>query len=328
MAVATAITGIIAIFLNLYTIAYLKMGFMGWFWSTALSSGVMFLFFAYPVFFQYKLFPLMAFRKKFLIGQLKVSLPTIPHNYSSYLLNSSDRVVMDRLHLKLPAIGIYNMAYIFGNYFEFVATAVGMAISPHFTSLISKRNHKSEDDLFFISWWLQIGFILAGFILALWSKELMDLLISNKELKIGYPIAIIIIMSYVHRPYYWATVNRLQYYEKTAQLWKISFVAGILNLVLNFIFLPIYGVQAAAITTFVAMLYMGFSGFFLKSFKELDVMPYHPILMMACIVVLTILVYLIRDIAPLIKMVLSIILGGLFLFYSISKRKVFKAIEV
>ncbi len=328
--VTSAIVGLVAILLNLYTIAYLRMGFMGWFWSTAIASLLQFLFFSYPVYFKYKLSPLFLFRKKFLIKQLKVSLPVVPHKYSSYLLNSSDRIVMDRLHVNISNIGMYNMAYIFGNYFEFGGTAVGMAVSPVYTGMIAKKNKKSELNLLTLTKWLQIAFIITGFLIALWSKELMSLLISNEELKLAYPFAIIIVMSYVYRPYYWLTVNKLQYFQKTTQLWKISFVAGILNLVLNFIFIPIYGILAAAITTFAAMMYMGFSGYFLISFRELNTfnIDYKPVLVLTSILLLTFVVYALKDIAYIVKLFISLIFLAGFIAYSFRMRYFFKEIEI
>src|SRR5690606_20085589 len=111
---------------------------------------------------------------------------------------------------------------------------------------------------------LQIGFIAASFLVCLWCKELFQLLIKNDELQQAYGIAIIIIMGYNYRPMYWAVVNRLGFFEKTQHLWKISFVAGMLNLVLNFIFIPLFGYIAAAYTTFVSLLVIGFSGFLLS----------------------------------------------------------------
>jgi O-antigen/teichoic acid export membrane protein len=235
-------------------------------------------------------------------------------------------MVMDRLHVDISGIGQYNMAYIFGNYFEFGGTALGMAVGPVLTSLIAKRNQKSESNLFTLAQWLQIAFITAGFIIALWSKELMGWLISNNELKSGYPIAIIIIMSYVYRPYYWLVVNRLQYHHKTTQLWKISFIAGILNLVLNFIFIPIFGLQAAAITTFAAMMYMGFSGYFLKAFKELKTsyINYRPLQMIAAIISTTIIVYTLKDASYTIKTITTVACMTILIIYTYALRNFFK----
>lgn len=328
--ITSAIVGIVAIFLNLYTIAYLKMGFMGWFWSTAISSFIQFLFFAYPVYFKYKLAPLWSFRKHFLWKQLKVSLPVVPHNYSSYLLNSSDRMVMDRLHINISNVGMYNMAYLFGNYFEFGGNAIGMAVGPVYTGMIAKRTKKSETNLFTLAKWLQIGFILIGVVLALWCKELMNVLIKNDELKLAYPIAIIILMSYVYRPYYWLCVNRLIYYQKTSQLWKISFIAGVLNLILNFIFIPVFGVQAAAITTFAAMMYMGFSGYSLKSFRELNTfnIRYKPLIVVITIIVSTIAVYILKDAPFILKLLFTLLCISGFTIYSFSMRRFFKEAEI
>lgn len=328
IATTSALVGVIAICLNLYTIAYLKMGYMGWFVSTAISTAVQFLFFVYPVFFKYKLWPTIAFRKLFLMRHLKVSLPTVPHNYSSYLLNSSDRIVMDAVKVKLTDIGKFNLAYTFGNYFEFFSTAVGMAIGPFYTSIISKGTEKSERDYFFVTHWLQYSFLLAGILISLWCRELMDLLIRNDELKQVYPIAIVIIMGYVCRPYYWAIITRMQFNEQTQKLWRISFIAGVLNVVLNFIFVPMYGIMAAAVTTFFALLYMGFSGYYIKLKNAGAVKNYRPALFMLIIVASTVGVYFLKDVSPIIKGMLTALLLAAYGLYNWSSRKTILGIQV
>ncbi len=328
IAMTSAIVGVVAIFLNLYTIAYLKMGYMGWFLSTALATCVQFTLFVYPVFFKYKLGPIISFRKLFLLKHLKVSLPTIPHNYSSYLLNSSDRIVMDNLKVRIGEIGKFNLAYTFGNYFEFFGNAIGMAIGPFYTGIIAKGTDKSERDYHFVTHWLQYSFLLAGILLSLWSKELMDMLIKNDELRNVYPLTIIIIMGYVCRPYYWAIITRLQFKEQTKQLWKISFIAGVLNVVLNLIFVPIYGIMAAAVTTFAALLYMGFSGYYIKVVRTAVIKSYCPAIIMLAIIISTVLVYLFKDISLVSKFVITAGLIVLFLGYTWNKRTVIRAIEL
>ena len=61
---------------------------------------------------------------------LKVSLPVVPHQYSVYLLDASDRLVMDQLNTSTEEIGKYNFAYGFGNYFSMFSMAIGLAIGP------------------------------------------------------------------------------------------------------------------------------------------------------------------------------------------------------
>lgn len=328
VAFVSAIVGVLSILLNLYSIVYLKMGYMGWFLSLFISSIISFLFYVYPVFVKYKLYPIIAFRKNFLVKNLKVSLPTIPHSYSSYLLNSSDRLVMDRLQVKVQNIGQYNMAYTFGNYFEFFGNAVGMALGPFYTSLFSKRSEHADKNVHFLTHWLQISFICVGFIISLWCKEILNILINNTELKLVYPLAIVIIMGYSYRPYYWTAITRIQYSEKTSQLWKVSLIAGVLNVALNLVFIPMFGIMAACISTFVSLLYMGFSGYFMKAFKENESMRYYPKSWILIISLSTMLVYLIKDIPIYMKVSVSLLLLLIYLWYIIKNIHRFQQIKV
>lgn len=302
----SAMVGIISILLNLYTIAYLKLGYLGWFLSNFIASFLTFLCYFYPIYFKYKITPLIKFRKSFLINSLKISLPVIPHNYSSFLLNTSDRVVMDRLNVNINKIGNYNLAYTFGSYMDFFGNAIGMAVGPIYTSLFSSKSKEAADHVKFITNFLQVSFILTSLLVSLWCKELFELLIKNNELKSVYPIAIIIIMGYAYRPYYWTAITRLQYSENTNQLWKITFLAGVINVVLNLCFIPIYGISTAAVTTFLCLLYIGFAGYFLPAFKKVETEKYSPIFFITLIVFSTITIYALKDIHILIKFIITL----------------------
>ncbi len=144
----------------------------------------------------------------------------IPHNYSSYLLNSSDRVVMDQFKVSIDQIGQYNIIHV-RNYFESVGEAIGMAVGPFYSKLYTAKTKKAlidERNLTFFD----DKFLLATFLISLWLKEIFILLISNKELQSAYPIGIIIIMSYAYRPMYWSVGIKLKYFENYQSTWKIS----------------------------------------------------------------------------------------------------------
>ena len=122
-------------------------------------------------------------------------------------------------------------------------------------------------------------------------------------------------MGYSYRPLYWASVNKLLFYEKTNKLWRISFIAGILNVLLNIIFIPLYGIYAAAITTLLSLIYMGVSPFYLKEYREMENQNYFPIFWMIGIVMLTIIVFLLKDVSVFYKSFISLTLLSLFVFY-------------
>jgi O-antigen/teichoic acid export membrane protein len=295
IAIVSIVTGVLSVFMTYYCIVTLHMGYMGWFVASFVSILVMFLFYVYPVYIKLKLIPLIRFRKKFITPHLRVALPMIPHNYSSYLLNSSDRVVMNVLKINISQIGLYNIAYTFGNYFETVGEAVGMAVGPFYSKLYSSKKPTALRDERRLTFFLASCFIAATFLLSLWLREVFMLLIGNKELQAGYSIGIIIIMSYAYRPMYWSAGIKLSMFEKTSLLWRISFIAGMINVILNFIFIPYFGIYAAAANTMVSLLYMGFSGYYFKSYKKMEGLDHYPLYWIAVIMLLTLVSYLLKD---------------------------------
>ncbi len=323
IAFVSVFVGVIAIFVNLYAIAYLKLGYLGWFISIAIGSLISFCCYAYPLYLKVKIRPYLSLNKNFWKKSLKVSLPTIPHNYSAYLLNSSDRIVMDRLKVPIDEIGVYNLAYIFGSYLDLFGNAVGMAVGPFYSKLYSKKNWEAELQVKSLTFFLQVSFLALCITIALWVKQIFQLLISNKELEVAYAISIFIIMGYVYRPMYWAAGTKLLFYEKTNKLWRISFVAGILNVLLNVIFIPIYGVTAAAITTFICLMYLGFAFYFLEDYKSLNNPKLKPLLWLTIIIISTIGIFLFRESSVVTIIVISGgIIGGYIIYFFINKSKI------
>ena len=130
-----------------------------------------------------------------------------------------------------------------------------------------------------------------------------------------YILAIIIIMSYSYRPMYLGANNRLFYIEKTKVLLKISFVAGLANVLMNLIFIPIYGFEVAAITTYVSLMYMGYSGYYLKVFKDNNNLNYYPLLWLLTTLILTISAIYIVELDLVIKVLVNIILAFVFFVF-------------
>jgi O-antigen/teichoic acid export membrane protein len=234
---------------------------------------------------------------------------------------------MDRLEVKTSQIGGYSFAYMFGSYMDFFGNAVGMAIGPLYTKLFSEKSKSANVSVHFLTHWLQSSFMLLCFIVALWMKEFFSILVTNPDLTNLYGLGIIIVMGYAYRPYYWVSISRLQYNENTSQLWKISFLAGVVNVVLNIIFIPIYGIIAAAVSTFIALLYVGFSGFYLKAFKTNETEVYHPFKVVVLIIISTSTVFMLRAIEIESKCGITIFLSLVYILYWYKNRSGFSQIN-
>lgn len=309
ISIVSVITGLITIVINYYVIVILRLGYLGWMWATFLGSFVAFLFYAYPVFFKLKLAPLFYFNIDFFRKKMRVSLPMIPHTYSAYLLNASDRMVMNVLKIDISRIGVYNLASTFGSYFEIIGNALGLGIGPFINDLIDKKDINSEKKLRSLIFFFQLLFICGAFLAALWMREIFNFLISNEELRTGYWMAVIIVMGFAYRPMYWGCVNRLIYYGRTSKLWKISFIGGILNLSINFSLIPFFGYQVAIYATFVSLMYIGFAGYFLKDFRSIAPLNYYPLRWILLLIVLTVVVFLLKDILILAKLIITGAIG-------------------
>lgn len=326
--ITSVLSGTSTIIVNYYCIVILQLGYLGWYISAATGSLIIFGSYAWPIWMKLKIHPIFRAKKGFIKKALTVALPTVPHTYSAYLLNSSDRLVMDQLNVSINNIGKYNMAYIIGNYFEVFGTAVGMAVGPYYTKLYSKESLQAEEQVKVLTYFLQLGFLALSFTVALWGKEIFQALIHNKELNSVYYIGIIIIMGYSYRPMYWACISKLNYLEKTNQLWKVSFIGGGINVVLNLIFIPIYGFEAAAITTLISLLYIGFAGFFLKDYKNNSQVKYYPIIWVFIIITSTVIVYSIKDINVVYKSLITLSILISFILYFIKNINKLNSIDL
>lgn len=303
IAVRVATTGLLTVLLNLLFIAHFRMGYMGWFWSLAISQILMQISYWFPLNFVQKITPIFNFKRRYIVNQLKITLPTVPHFYGAYLLNSSDRIIMDISNISINNIGRYNAAISVGGIFGQVSDAVAQAISPLLYGAYRDGNEKAVKRLIFS---VEILFLIGTAVASIWMKEIFQFLIKNEKLQTVYPIAIILSMAYNYRPMYFGANNRLFYYEKTKILLKITFIAGIANVILNFIFIPVFGWKVAAYTAFICLMYMGYIGYFLKEFKETNSTQFYPLFWLILTVVLTVFVYFAVEWSLYIKIFLSI----------------------
>ena len=307
IALRIAIFGTLTVLLNIYFIAFLKMGYMGWFFTIFIISILSNTSYIYPIIFKYKITPIFNFSFKRIKSYLKVTLPTVPHYYSSFLLDTSDKIILERLSVPINDIGKYNTAYTVGNFFNSMGLVSGFAITPLMNKCYKNKDEKGARELVYV---LQSVFFIVSFLVCIWLKEIFHLLIKNDTLAATYPLGIIVVMAYNYRPMYFGSVNKLFYLEKTNVLWKITFMAGITNVIMNLILVPIFGYKVAAVTTFLSLMFMGYSGYFLKDFKRNTSISYYPIYWLLATISLACISYLLKDI----NIIFKIWFTGIFIF--------------
>lgn len=175
---------------------------------------------------------------------MKFAIPLIPHYLSEVVLNSSDKIMINSM-CGPSEVALYSIAYSVGSLILLITSAINSAFAPYQYQEIKKEEYKklaknTNIIILFIA-------ICCSFII-MFSSEIVLIFGGEKYIdciSIIIPIAIGVYFNYVFQIF--ARVQ--EYFEQKSTIVIASVACAIMNLLLNYIFIPIYGYGAAAYTT-------------------------------------------------------------------------------
>ena len=241
------IASLIAIGVSFVMIRYYNLGYIGWVVSTTVLTLLTFILFFKPLHIDLKIYPQVDFKFHRIKKLLKISIPIIPHNLSHMLLSSSDRIIMDILGVSVVNIGLYSNGYSIGENSNVVITGISIALSPILQRIFREKNIIQMKYYYRLS-----NLIISAFILLvmLFMKEFYMIFVKNKSLQPAYIIAILISVSYLINATTYMYLSTSIFINKTTnKILYLVFLPAIVNILSNFIFIPIYGFMAALYTT-------------------------------------------------------------------------------
>lgn len=180
---------------------------------------------------------------------LPVCLPYIPHLLSMTLLNSTDRVMIDKW-CGSEATALYSLAYNCGAIVTLLLTSMNSAFAPWLGEKISEN--KTDEIRKFTKIYIS-AFVFMAIGIMLVSPEVLWILGGESYMEAIYvmtPVSMGCICQFLYTLF----VNVEQFKKKTIGMAFASAVAAIVNLTLNYIFIPQIGYLAAAYTTLVGYL--------------------------------------------------------------------------
>lgn len=248
-----------------FIVYQLRWGYMGYVISTAVSAVVTFLLFIYPLWYKLKLFPYPNPVNKRVKGWIKVAIPLMPHNVGHILLSSGDRIIMSILMVSTYEIGIYSNGYSFGEYGSVLILALTTALSPVMQTSFRSNNYKQIRKLLFFTEGISLLIIMG---LSIWMREIYQIMVRNEELQVCHHIAGYTCFSFAMFPLYSILSVPTFVEKKTWQLLWLIFIPALLNIVLNFIFIPIYGYRAAILTTIISYWSICFIALLVPYYRE------------------------------------------------------------
>lgn len=270
--IASAISAFLTTIFIVLGVVILKMGVLGY--LSAFLIGYVFSFFIY--FYLTKNNFVFAFDWSLLKGPLKYSLPLLPHALSGYIFMYSDRIILER-YVSVAAIGIYALADQVARIFKMGVDSFNTAYSPHFLKTAHSNKNLAADQSTTLAELLV--FILCPLILLLstFLPELSRFFINPRYHAIWMMVPLLA-SAFIFRSLYCFSIIGLFFEKKTLKVLLVTLTSAVVNITLNLIFIPIYGVMAAVVSTFISYLVLFVLSYFLSKEIFITVTRYKKII--------------------------------------------------
>lgn len=232
--------------LIVYFVAFLKLNVWGIFYAYLAAEIIAFII-QLPFLIKQLEF---SFDSELLKKSAKFGFPLIFSSIGIMILNLSDRYILN-YYTDTTSVGLYDLGYrIAGVLNMFLIIPFNYTLMPAATKM-----YKQPGDLRYYSkvmTYLCFVIIWGGLAISLFSKEIVHIIALKPDFYPAFQVVPVIILSYVFS----ATRNYASLgmflTQKTGSIAYITLAAGALNVILNFIFIPEYGMMAAAYNTLIS----------------------------------------------------------------------------
>ncbi len=175
---------------------------------------------------------------------LSFNVPLIPHYLSAVLLNQADRVMI-RMFDSVSKVGIYSVAYNIGMLMQLFTNAINSSLTPWTYDKLNKKAYKSIRKN---TTTLLLMLASAIVCMLLFVPELVKIFATSEYYEAIYVVPPVACSVYFIFLYNIFAIPQM-YYESQKFMSIASIAAAVLNIILNYIFINLFGFLAAGYTT-------------------------------------------------------------------------------
>jgi O-antigen/teichoic acid export membrane protein len=202
------------------------------------------------VYLLYKDFKLK-FNWQILKNVLTYAIPTIPHALAGVLMVIVDRVFLTNLK-GLDSVGVYAVGFQFGSIMGIIVNSINLSWSPFFMKTASQKNDAKASFSRLTTYYVLI-IIFIALIIIFFSKEAV-IFFTTKSYFQAAPIVPIFIFSFVLTGFYYMMATKIFYVKAATKYISIITITSIvINIILNYYFIPEYGIFGAAWARFISL---------------------------------------------------------------------------
>lgn len=190
------------------------------------------------------------YSKKFWRYAFLFNLPLIPHYLSQTVLTSSDRIMIQKMIGDSEA-GIYGLAYSISQMMSLFNTALSQTIEPW---MYKKIKDKRYEELGRVVYPALVMIAVANIMLIAIAPEIVMLFAPSSyydAIWVIPPVAMSVFLGFMYGMF--ASIEF--YYEKTKFITLATITSAGLNILLNYLFIKIFGYYAAGYTTLVCYIF-------------------------------------------------------------------------
>jgi O-antigen/teichoic acid export membrane protein len=190
---------------------------------------------------------------------INYGIPLIPYALSGLILNQIDRIMINSYE-GASAAGLYSFAYNISMLMSIFVVSIYQAFYPRYFNYMNVKdyvNHDKSVDM------LNRFTVLAAISLILFGSEL-GMFLAPKNFYSALSIIPIVVVGYVFEGLFTIYGRNIGYLGKNIYSTLIVLFSGVLNIVLNVVFIPIYGYKIAALTTLASYVSMAFLAWFVS----------------------------------------------------------------
>jgi len=244
---------LLTLILNILFVVQLKLGIYGVLLGNLIASGCIF-FITLPIIL--KRSSIKSLSLKYWKKMMKFGVPFLPAGIFSMILELSDRYIL-RYLTDIETVGLYNAGYKLGLLILLIVMGFNMAWQPYFLKKeMEERKYIADVTTLFLA---VLGFL--WILLLLWSETMVkmkfgDFSFFGEQYWEAASIVPIIGLAYVFHAGYLIQLPGVYLLEKTGWIPWVRGLGALSNIILNFLFIPEYGITGAASATCLSFILM------------------------------------------------------------------------
>jgi O-antigen/teichoic acid export membrane protein len=236
--------------LTIYFVSYLSMGWEGRLISWLISSLILF---ACALWYFQRLNLLtLKIRKTFILAAIGFGLPLILHTIGKFIINQSDRLFIAKM-VSVEESGIYNVGYQMGMLMLLLVNAAGNFFQPYLYERLNLGTVEAKQQIVRMTYVIICIFLGALIVITIGSPIFFKYMVDKSYIG-GTAYVFWVSLGYFFWGIYILFAGNIFYFNRTKILGYAAILNVLLNLILNYYLIKIFGALGAAYATCISFL--------------------------------------------------------------------------